>query len=413
MSPAVVPVHSPVIGVTGNSVVLRFSVINSNPPVTIDNVRWLWSRQGIVSDITNSAMIDNSALTFESNYTTQMYSLTISSIQLNYTSRFVLIARNPAGMDSVFINLIVEGIQCYHYTSSISHVATYMLGTPHIIEGPTDTIEVDDNDVTLLCSAVAFPQHNITWMFQRTTTDNVEMIISTSSPDPHMKYLINDRVNTAGYGMLTITNLQYSDRGIYTCMASNDYGAVSATAIVNVHGKNFVNAFTNLLYIYTCMLFTVKPSNQTISGGGRFNISSEVNLTCTVIRVPLPAVVWKFNGINIDIPSDCILNSYNASLQMRSVPTDCLLQQSLNLVDTDIAERVTDPQDIVSLGAYDLSELIVESTLTISSLQRSDNGSYTCNITNMLPETSTISVVTDFTTVVVLGKIRMYAHAMH
>ena len=89
---------------------------------------------------------------------------------------------------------------------------------------------------------------------------------------------------------------------------------------------------------------------------------------------------------------------------MRSISTDCLFKHSLNLLDSNVAERVTDPQDIVSLGAYELSELIVESTLTISSLKRSDNGSYTCNITNMLPETSTISVVTDFTVVIVLGK---------
>ena len=151
-------------------------------------------------------------------------------------------------------------------------------------------------------------------------------------------------------------------------------------------------------------MIIVKPSNQTISGGGRFNISSEVNLTCTVIAVPLPSVVWQFNGNNINLTSDCIIDPYNASSQMTSIPADCLFQQSLNLLDSDIAETVTNPQDIVSLGAYELSDLIVESTLTISSLQRSDNGSYACNITNMLPETSNISVVTEFTVIIVLGK---------
>ena len=157
-------------------------------------------------------------------------------------------------------------------------------------------------------------------------------------------------------------------------------------------------------------MIVVKPFNQTISGGGRFNISSEVNLTCTVIAVPLPTVVWEFNGNNIDLPSDCILDSYNASSQLTSIPTDCLFKQSLNLLDSNIAEGVTDPQDIVSLGAYELSDLIVESTLTISSLQRSDNGSYTCNITNMLPETSYLPVVTDFTIVIVLGKLYVLMH---
>lgn len=92
-----------------------------------------------------------------------------------------------------------------------------------------------------MCEAIAYPQHNITWMFQKTTTDDARVIISTSSPDPNMKYTINNNVNTASFGTLTITNLQYSDRGIYTCIAANTHGAVSHNAMVNVHGKNFLS----------------------------------------------------------------------------------------------------------------------------------------------------------------------------
>ena len=57
------------------------------------------------------------------------------------------------------------------------------------MQGPYNTIEIDDNNVTLVCNAIAFPQHNITWMFQRTNTDNAAVIINTSSPDPNMKYV--------------------------------------------------------------------------------------------------------------------------------------------------------------------------------------------------------------------------------
>ena len=124
-----------------------------------------------------------------------------------------------------------------------------MLGPPDIVEGPSDVIEIDDNDVTLVCNAIALPQHNITWMFLRTTTDNATMIINTSSPDPNMKYLINDIVNTTSFGTLTITDLQYSDRGIYTCIAANIHGAVTADAMVNVHGKNLLLYLLNLLYV--------------------------------------------------------------------------------------------------------------------------------------------------------------------
>ena len=114
--PLVVPESSSVIGVEGNSSVLRFTVINAFPPVTIDNVRWLLIREGIITDITNNTMVGNNILTFKSNSATQMYSLTISNIQPNYTSRFNLSVSNPAGVDTNFIAFIVEGIlniSCY------------------------------------------------------------------------------------------------------------------------------------------------------------------------------------------------------------------------------------------------------------------------------------------------------------
>ena len=153
------------------------------------------------------------------------------------------------------------------------------------------------------------------------------------------------------------------------------------------------------------MLIVVKPTNDMISGGGRFNISSQVNLTCTVIGVPLPAIVWQLNGNNINLPSDCVLNSYNATLNFESTGiTNCSINQTLNLRNNVVASTVNDPQDIITLGMYELDQLVVESNLIIRSLERSDNGSYTCNITNTLPETGIVSIVTDSTPVLVLGK---------
>ena len=84
-------------------------------------------------------------------------------------------------------------------------------------------------------------------MFQRTNTDNAAMVINTSSPDPNMKYFIDNNINSTMFGTLTITNLQYSDRGMYTCIAANTRGAVSAKAMVNVHGKNFIIVFANII----------------------------------------------------------------------------------------------------------------------------------------------------------------------
>ena len=88
-------------------------------------------------------------------------------------------------------------------------------------------------------------------MFQRTGTNDTKVIITTSSPDPNMKYLVNDSVNTTGFGTLTITNLEYSDRGIYTCVATNSHGSVSDEVVVNVYGKHFIVFATYLIDIRT------------------------------------------------------------------------------------------------------------------------------------------------------------------
>ena len=120
------------------------------------------------------------------------------------------------------------------FIESIVHICT---GPPDIIVVPMDTTQIDEKNVTLVCHAIALPQHNITWMYQRMSSDVGRNIISSSSSDTNMKYLINNTVNTTSFGTLTITNLQYDDRGIYTCVAANEHGAVNASAMVNVHGK--------------------------------------------------------------------------------------------------------------------------------------------------------------------------------
>ena len=121
------------------------------------------------------------------------------------------------------------------------------VGPPDIINAPVDIIEIDDNDVTLICNALALPQHSITWMYQRMRSDVGRDI--TSSSDTNMKYLINNTVTSISFGSLTgalifgtltITSLQYDDRGVYTCVAANIRGVVSASAMVNVHGKDLL-----------------------------------------------------------------------------------------------------------------------------------------------------------------------------
>ena len=166
-----------------------------------------------------------------------------------------------------------------------------------------------------------------------------------------------------------------------------------------------INYGVNLLHVQ--FFIVVKPTNLTISGGDRFNISSQVNLTCTAIGVPLPTIMWQLNGNNVPIDPDCVLDSYNVTSMVGSglALGNCTEIQTVDLAN---GNTITDPQDILELGMSNLTELVVVSNLLIRSLQRSDNGSYTCNVTNTLPETDTISVVSGPTPVTVLGKISGY-----
>ena len=46
---------------------------------------------------------------------------------------------------------------------------------------------------------------------------------------------------------------------------------------------------------------------------------------------------------------------------------NCHINQTLNLHDDTVASTVSDPQDIITLGMYELDQLTVESSLIISS----------------------------------------------
>ena len=64
-------------------------------------------------------------------------------------------------------------------------------------------------------------------------------IDSTSS-----KYSIVEDRNTTRYGELTVMNVEYEDRGVYTCTATNSIGSVMESANLTVQGK----------YVYTMQL---------------------------------------------------------------------------------------------------------------------------------------------------------------
>ncbi len=89
---------------------------------------------------------------------------------------------------------------------------------PEIIEAPKDTQAVDGQDVTMICKVLG-------------------------APKPSVKWSLNDRELTGGRyhvqnnGDLLITNVQFDDRGNYTCFAENKFGTAAEKAQLFVKCK--------------------------------------------------------------------------------------------------------------------------------------------------------------------------------
>ncbi|KAJ3639541.1 hypothetical protein Zmor_002896 [Zophobas morio] len=92
---------------------------------------------------------------------------------------------------------------------------------PEIIEAPKDTQAVDGQDVTMICKVLG-------------------------APKPSVKWSLNDRELTGGRyhvqnnGDLLITNVQFDDRGNYTCFAENKFGTAAEKAQLFVKFHTYI-----------------------------------------------------------------------------------------------------------------------------------------------------------------------------
>ena len=67
------------------------------------------------------------------------------------------------------------------------------------------------------------------------------IIISTTDMDT-AKYRINrDRSSAMDFGSLTVLDVRFSDRGIYSCTAGNSIGSVTAEADLTVYGGYYMH----------------------------------------------------------------------------------------------------------------------------------------------------------------------------
>ena len=113
-------------------------------------------------------------------------------------------------------------------------------GHPLIFVPPVDQFEINNGSSAVFqCEASAVPEHDVFWTF--TNSDGITLsIISTTESDTDKYQVKRMRRIGAGFGELTVLDVQYEDRGRYTCTAMNSIGSDVSNASLTVHGELFL-----------------------------------------------------------------------------------------------------------------------------------------------------------------------------
>ena len=100
-----------------------------------------------------------------------------------------------------------------------------------------DQFEISNGSSAVFqCEASAVPEHDVLWSFTN-SSGNTQSIISTTGDNTHKYQVKQMRGTGAGFGELTVLDVQYEDRGRYTCTAMNSLGSDVSNANLTVHGE--------------------------------------------------------------------------------------------------------------------------------------------------------------------------------
>ena len=106
MPPDLVPLQNEtVLGLNGESVVLRFQIVKASPPVTPDNTRWFFQP---LNDTLPKVEIVDDGVTYM--FTSDRLNLTVMNVSNEVEGTYTIEVQNEAGMDSERVILFIEGI---------------------------------------------------------------------------------------------------------------------------------------------------------------------------------------------------------------------------------------------------------------------------------------------------------------
>ena len=131
------------------------------------------------------------------------------------------------------------------------------------------------------------------------------------------------------------------------------------------------------------------------------NVSLSTSLVCLTTSFPLPSITWQKEGEEVMFILDGRISAFHFGISSGSSSFDCSGFVGNGTIEGLLEAMMEfNMNDICSLG-----ELVVVSVLSFDHLERGDTANYTCTATNVLPETTILTVLSPSIPLVVLGKL--------
>ena len=276
-----------------------------------------------------------------------------------------------------------------HTVSTEASFVLTVLSEPVFVTPPTDTGVGIGQDVTFFCIVVGSPQPSLAWFYNNYTV--------LSAPIPYK---------------LRISNVHSTDQGLYTCMATNVYNSINASATLTIFPipQFVITPTTTLAAVGDSVQFYCSASTATttiewyvdgtkITSNIKYFVLTDGSLiiynlvvsdansyTC---RISNPAGTLDATAILtvilrpyfLQTPADLTvaagtLVTFTCSVSGIPIPTLYWLAESSG-------------ETIETGGKFTISLFSSTITLTISNVQLSEAGEYTCVADNGLEDRST------------------------
>ncbi len=156
------------------------------------------------------------------------------------------------------------------------------------------------------------------------------------------------------------------------------------------------------LYKFTIIVHVVTPLIVDTSALTEVRLGVPTVLVCLVTGFPILSISWRKDGEMVNIYSDSSLSTRLNFVTFAAVALDANSSTEFeSSVYTGLLMMYT---DVTVDQVRQLGELGVVRLLSFEKTVRGDTGNYTCTGTNMLPETTTLSEVSNNIPLFILGK---------